>query len=281
MSVVTAASLDPENASGQVFLNEAHVEANLDTEAKPYDGRWYLDTGASNHMSGDRAAFVELDQRITGSVKFGDGSTVEIHGRGTVMFTIRSGNQRALSNVYYIPRLKTSIVSLGQLDESGCDTRIHVGTMTLFDRQGRELAQVWRNARRLYFIQLEISSPACLAAQHCSDAWRWHACFGHQHFEALRRMARSNMVRGLPAVEHADQLCDACLIEKQRRAPFPQQAKYRAKVSLELVHADICGPISPPMPGGKKYFLLLIDDASRYMWAVTLATKDGAEAAIK
>jgi hypothetical protein len=72
-------------------------------------------------MSGDRAAFTELDQRITGSVKFGDGSTMEIRGRGTVTFTIRSGDQRALSNVYFIPRLKTSISSLDQLDESGCE----------------------------------------------------------------------------------------------------------------------------------------------------------------
>jgi hypothetical protein len=43
---------------------------------------------------------------------------------------------------------------------------------------------------------------------------------------------------------------------------------------LELVHADLCGPITPVTPEGKKLFLLAVDDMSRYMWLVLLATKD-------
>lgn len=38
----------------------------------------YLDNGASNHMTGQRSKFTELDERIPGQVKFGDGSTVHI-----------------------------------------------------------------------------------------------------------------------------------------------------------------------------------------------------------
>lgn len=68
---------------------------------------------------------------------------------------------------------------------------------------------------------------------------------------------------------------------KQRRASFPQTAKFRATKKLELVHGDLCGPISPPTPGGKRYFLLLVDDHSRYIWLTLLASKDEAEAAIK
>lgn len=39
---------------------------------------WYLDTGASNDMTGDRDAFATLDETVTGMVKFGDGSSVQI-----------------------------------------------------------------------------------------------------------------------------------------------------------------------------------------------------------
>lgn len=88
------------------------------------------------------------------------------------------------------------------------------------------------------------------------------------------------MVRGLPEIDHVEKLCDACLAGKQHRAPFPQTAKFRAMEKLELVHGDLCGPISPPTPGGKRYFLLLVDYHSRYMWLTLLASKDEAEAAI-
>jgi transposase InsO family protein len=58
-------------------------------------------------------------------------------------------------------------------------------------------------------------------------------------------------------------------------------AKFRATERLELIHADLCGPITPATPGGKRYFLLMVDDLSRYMWLVLLSTKDEAEAAIR
>ena len=94
-------------------------------------------------------------------------------------------------------------------------------------------------------------------------------------------MAREGMVRGMPPVEPTGELCQACLAGKQRRTPFPQQSKFRAGEPLELVHADLCGAITPPTPGERRYFLLLVDDYSRYIWLVLLSTKDEAGAALK
>ena len=65
--------------------------------------RWYLDSGASNHMTGSKAAFSELDDDVTGTVKFGDGSRVAIRGRGTIIFKCQNGEHHALMDVYYIP----------------------------------------------------------------------------------------------------------------------------------------------------------------------------------
>jgi hypothetical protein len=47
-----------------------------------------------------------------------------------------------------------------------------------------------------------------------------------------------------------EQVCDSCLTGKQRRAAFPEQARCRANNILDLVHDDLCGPITPATPSG-------------------------------
>jgi hypothetical protein len=71
------------------------------------------------------------------------------------------------------------------------------------------------------------------------------------------------------------------VLMKQRRLSFPQQSSFRAKERLELMHGDLCGPVTPATPGGQRYFLLLIDDLSRYMWVVVLGSKGEATDAIR
>jgi len=89
------------------------------------------------------------------------------------------------------------------------------------------------------------------------------------------------MVTGMPSIKHAGELCDSCLAGKQRRLPFPKAAKYRVAERLELVHGDLCGPITLATHGGRRYFLLLVDDSNRYMWLRLLTSKDEAADAIK
>jgi transposase InsO family protein len=84
-----------------------------------------------------------------------------------------------------------------------------------------------------------------------------------------------------PDIDHVEQLCDTCVVTKLKWWPFPRQAVYHAQKQLELVHGDLCGPVMLATPGGRHYFLLLVDDASQSMWAVLLATKAAAADAIK
>jgi hypothetical protein len=56
-------------------------------EGKERDARtWVLDTRATNHMSGCRAAFTKINMMMLGTVHFGDDSMARIEGRGIVMF---------------------------------------------------------------------------------------------------------------------------------------------------------------------------------------------------
>ncbi|KAL8110521.1 hypothetical protein AgCh_026299 [Apium graveolens] len=104
---------------------------------------------------------------------------------------------------------------------------------------------------------------------------------GHMNFQALTLMHSTQMVHGLPKFENPKTMCTDCSMSKQVRKSFPSQSKFCAKQVLELVHGDLCGPISPATTGGNRYFLLLVDDFSRIMWSYTLKSKDEALNAFK
>ena len=110
----------------------------------------------------------------------------------------------------------------------------------------------------MYLLDLKVEKPVCLAAWHTEEPLLWHARFDYLSFDALGRLEK--MVRGLPHIKHGGELCDSCLAGKQRRLSFPKVAKYRAADALELVHGDLCGPITSATNGGRQYFLLLVDD---------------------
>ena len=54
-------------------------------------------------MTGSKESFSELDDDVTGTVKFGDGSRVAIQGRDTIIFKCQNREHHALTDVYYIP----------------------------------------------------------------------------------------------------------------------------------------------------------------------------------
>ena len=69
-------------------------------------------------------------------------------------------------------------------------------------------------------------------------------------------------MKGLPSIDHPDQLCEGCLFGKQSRKCFPKEATSRAKDPLELIHTYI----NPGIHGKNKHFLLFIDDFSQKTW---------------
>ncbi|GJX64161.1 putative RNA-directed DNA polymerase [Tanacetum coccineum] len=144
------------------------------------------------------------------------------------------------------------------------------------DKNGKLLIKVNRSPNRLYRIVLNEVEPHCLFGEHKEHSWLWHSRLGHINFQKIKEMCDKNLVHGLKAIEKPDALCKGCLEGKQTHNPYPTQTLYKAKERLELIHADICGPISPPTPAGNRYFFLLVDDFSRVMWVYMLKSKDEA-----
>jgi transposase InsO family protein len=186
-----------------------------------------------------------------------------------------------LTGVYYISALRNSIISLGQLDESGSCVEIKDGVMRIWDHHHHLLAKVTRATNRLYVLNVQVAQPLCRATRRDDEAWQWHKCFGHLHFEALKRLSAKGMVRGMPSLDHVEQFCDVCVLTKQRRLPFSHQLNFRDNERFKLMHGDLCGPMTLATPGGRRYFLLIIDDLSCYMWVVVLGSKGEAANAIR
>jgi len=69
-----------------VNLDEPRAQVHLRRVGDGQEQRWYLDSDASNHMTGSKEAFSELNGNVTGTVKFGDGSRVAIRGHVTIIF---------------------------------------------------------------------------------------------------------------------------------------------------------------------------------------------------
>lgn len=72
---------------------------------------WFLDSGCSNHMSGNKKWFLDLDESFRHTVKLGNDSRMAVIGKGNVRIQV-NGFTRVISNVYYIPELKNNLLSI-------------------------------------------------------------------------------------------------------------------------------------------------------------------------
>lgn len=182
-----------------------------------------------------------------------------------------------LDHVYYIPKLRTNLISLGQLTEIGYWIVMDDDEIIVSEKNPHRLIMcVQRTGNRLYKIELNPVEPTCLLTSLGNDAWLWHGRLGHVNFQAMKKLVDKEMDGGVPFIQHPDQICQSCLAAKQTRIPFPHALHWRADEELKIVHIDLCGPISPATVGGNKYFMLVVDDCTRFTYVYMLKSKDQA-----
>jgi hypothetical protein len=106
-----------------------------------------------------------------------------------------------------------------------------------------------------------------------SDASIWHSRLCHLNFGSMSRLSNLNLIPNLSIVKSSK--CQSCVQSKQPRKPH-KAAEDRHLAPLDLIHSNICEMNGVLTEGGQRYFMTMIDDASRYCYVYLLKSKDEA-----
>jgi GAG-pre-integrase domain len=183
------------------------------------DTVWYLDTGASNHMCGHKYLFVEMQEIKDGQVSSDDASKIGVKGRVKIHF-LHNGKESAIENMYYVPDMKSNIMSMGQLMEKGYSVFMKDRMTHLKDKRGRSIARVEMAKNRMYKLNLRNIGEKYLKIDITDQASLWHLRFGHLNQDDIRELAKKGMVHGLPDMDYSRPFCEGCVLSKQARSLF-------------------------------------------------------------
>ncbi|CAL8169979.1 unnamed protein product [Prunus armeniaca] len=256
--------------------NQAKVTGNLFyansaiTEVK-VNGNWYIDSGCSNHMTGNVELLIDVRTNVTGKGQMPTGNLVDVAGIGSLMIDTNSG-RKCIKEVMFLPGLKENLLSVGQMDEHGYYLLFGGRECCIFDGPSLDclIIKVKMKNNRCYPLSLMQTDQIALKASVTECTWIWHKRLGHLNLRSLKQLRENEMVHGLPHLEDVNGVCAGCQMGKQHRDWFPKGQAWRAKNPLELVHTDLCGPMQNESIAGNKYFMLLIDDHTRMSWVYFL-----------
>lgn len=108
----------------------------------------------------------------------------------------KQGTTQTISNVLFVPELKTNLLSVGQLQERGYEIIIKDGVCRIKDEKLGLVTEIAMTANRMFPLRLHSSSQTCFSAKLKDEAWLWHFRYGHLNF--------GTWIENATAKEHGD-----------------------------------------------------------------------------
>ena len=102
-----------------------------------------------------------------------------------------------------------------------------------------------------------------------SATYLWHCRLGHIGVKRMKKLHADGLLESLD-YESLD-ACEPCLMGKMTKTPFSGTME-RPTDLLEIIHIDVCNPMSVEARGGYRYVLTLTDDLSRYGYVYLMNT---------
>lgn len=134
-----------------------------------------------------------------------------------MLFEGKNGDHRALSDVYFIPRLKNSIISVGQLNEWDSKEKIKDSPAP-----PRCEGEPWPES--VVHAMPRRRSPFVSPCSMTTKGGVGTLATATSASTLMCQLGRQDMVCSLPWLEHVEQLRDTCITMKHRHAPFPAKA---------------------------------------------------------
>jgi transposase InsO family protein len=246
--------------------------------AEPHE--FFLDSGASSHVTPYESILVDKVPIRQKFITTGDGTMLEATATGSVVLENSHFQRVTLKDVLLVPSIKYNLVSTSAIRRAGGKVVSESNTTSIYSAAGT-LALVAYDHPIVgihYFQSASVGVMLAAFTGTSAAAELWHQRFGHLGYTNMAKLARLNMVDGLPISAGAfgdlvgKENCNACAIGKLSKAPFnPAVPKVRA--AGELLHTDVCGPIRPDTAGSSRYFMTVIDDYTRYSFVKLIARK--------
>lgn len=263
-------TMEPSKVEIEFVKSRLLDESNKRRNSEVTSMRWCIDSGATEHMANDERYFAELKKMSTpmkiGVAKNGTSLTATQIGtiRGNVIVNGRK-HPCTVKNVLYIEDLKCNLFSIRRLEEAGMKAMFADGTVRMY-RNDRELLTGHRSGR-LYQFNMQLQPKfAGIVANDCDELELWHKRLGHLNEADLKRLSTGNMVDGFADLSKSgSSFCELCIFGKQTRKPFAKVNGARSKRVLEVVHSDVCGPVTPAAWNGTRYLVTFIDDYTHFV----------------
>ncbi|GAA0155704.1 hypothetical protein LIER_13376 [Lithospermum erythrorhizon] len=133
------------------------VMAQSDQVCANKDETWFMsiDSGCSNHMCKSEELFSCLDKSYKHSVKLGNNTKLSVTGKSIVKLKFNNVTY-AIGDVYFVPELKSNLLSVGQLQEKGLIIIFKGGNCIDMHPTRGEIIQTSMKANRMFMITLEV-----------------------------------------------------------------------------------------------------------------------------
>ncbi len=167
---------------------------------------WYLDSGCSNHMSGNETLFSFIDKSSKSEIKMGNNGTLLVVGKGSIMVCTKQGEKKEIKNVYFSPGMKHNLMSIGQIIQNGYKVLMENDTCVIHERDGSKnlLAVVQMTKNRMFPLRIEtyfssqvgVAPPTKSALRSViEDPSRlWHLRYCHLGYVGLNLLSNKRMV---------------------------------------------------------------------------------------